>query len=79
MTPTIARLRTDAEMFRREKLPGTANLMDEAATELAQLHAAVRAMHAAKGRHNTQRATAELYQLCGLPEVFPESTKRGQS
>ena len=37
----------------------------------AALIAAVKKMHAAKGRHHTQIATAELYKLVGLPYVMP--------
>ena len=48
----------------------------ETAKELAALRAAVARMHAAKGRHHTQIATCDLYELCGLPFVRPE-TKPG--
>lgn len=50
----------------------------ETAKELAALRAAVASMHAAKGRHHTQIATCDLYALCGLPFVRPE-TKPGST
>lgn len=45
----------------------------EATKQLAALRAAVAKMHAAKGRHHTQIATCDVYELCGLPFVRPEN------
>ena len=42
--------------------------MDE---QHAALIAAVKKMHAARGRYHNQLATAELYKLVGLPYVMP--------
>lgn len=41
------------------------------AREIEALRAAVRKMHAAKGRHHNQLATCDLYDLVGLPNVRP--------
>ncbi|HTH11643.1 MAG TPA: hypothetical protein VMA55_18885 [Acidovorax sp.] len=41
------------------------------AIEHATLVAAVKKMHAAKGRYQSQQATCDLYELVGLPCVRP--------
>ena len=41
-------------------------------TKLTALESAVRKVHAAKGRHHTQIAMCDLYDLVSLPNVRPE-------
>lgn len=44
----------------------------QAANALHRLHQAVAKLHAAKGRHHTQIAAAELFELCGLTAERPK-------
>lgn len=43
--------------------------------EYYTLLAAVEALHAAKGRYNTQIAAARLFELAGLPAIYPANYK----
>lgn len=42
------------------------------AIELASLQAAIRKLHAAKGRYHTQLACCDLFDLVGLPNERPK-------
>lgn len=47
-----------------------------APTRVQQLEAAIRKLHAAKGRYHSQHAACDLYELIGLPCVRPESAPK---
>ena len=46
--------------------------LPEVAIELATIRAAIRKLHAAKGRYHTQLAACDLFDLVGLPNERPK-------